>query len=292
VDGVAIEDALYVAFTMDCERIRKFSPPGGPETWELSERAIRGYVGALGDHGLYGTLFIVPDTAAKQGDILLEAMDEGWELAMHYHPQSFGDGRYDRYLGEYSYEAQLKQLREGLEVWSQALGLRPESFRPGNCSANEHTYRALYELGFRQGSTYIPGRRIPKFHAIWVGASPYPHHVEGMDFLEVPMTADPHEVVERGDPTHLRIEGAREEVLCSLAERWVRHLVERDCKLKVVVPITHNFIDYSDREGEHRRRLERLVEHLSRLSEELGLELKPATIKGLHELVDRAGLPI
>ena len=34
---------IYVVFTMDCERIASESPPGGPDTWELSERAIGGF---------------------------------------------------------------------------------------------------------------------------------------------------------------------------------------------------------------------------------------------------------
>ena len=28
---------------MDCERMKEFSPPGGPETWELSEYTIEGF---------------------------------------------------------------------------------------------------------------------------------------------------------------------------------------------------------------------------------------------------------
>ena len=283
---MSLSGNLYVLFTMDCERIRKFSPPGGPETWELSESAIRGYMEALTDHGLLGTFFIVPETAERHRELFLEALKEGFELAMHYHPQSFLDGRYTKYLGEYSYGEQLEQLKKAREAWKRALGLEPKSFRPGNCSANEHTYRILYELGFRQGSTYIPNRNIPKFHAVWVGADPYPHHVNGMDFFEVPITSDIEEAVEKGDPTHLRIEGYNEERLCSLVEKWVRHLIGRKVEVKAIVVVTHNFIDYSDKEGKHRRRLEKLIDFITTTAKRLDLELVPITLRALHEIVD------
>ncbi|RLE92848.1 MAG: hypothetical protein DRN04_08990 [Thermoprotei archaeon] len=271
---------------MDCERIRKYSPPGGPETWELSEKAIKGYTKILADHGYTGTLFIVPNTAEYHRELFLEIKDQGFELGMHYHPQSFLDGRYTRYLGEYSYEEQLEQLSLAVEYWSRALGFKPESFRPGNFSANKYTYSVLVKLGFRQGSDYLPNRNIPEYHAVWVNAIPYPHHVKEGDYLEIPATAAVWEPIKVGDPTHLRIEGYSGEKLCDLVGRWVRYLVEKNIMLKTIVVFTHNFIDYSNPFNKHRRRLEKLVGYLEKTACENNLSIAPVTLRELHKVVD------
>ena len=287
-----IEEKLFIIFTMDCERILKYSPTGGPETWEFSENTIKSFLKVLIDHDLSGTFFIVPNTAEKHVELFLEAQDCGFELGMHYHPQSFQYGRYNKYLGEYNYKEQLRQLSEAIKVWENALGFRPSSFRPGNCSANEFTYKVLYELGFRQGSTYIPNRYIPKWHAIWTNANPFPHHIKGIDFLEVPITADIEEKVRKGDPVHLRIEGYDENTLCSLVEKWINILVKREIILKTIVVITHNSIDYFSKESKYVRRLKKLIKSISNASRKFDLELVPINLRKLHELVDKFNLPI
>ncbi|MBN1640679.1 MAG: polysaccharide deacetylase family protein [Anaerolineae bacterium] len=190
---------LYVAFTMDCERIAAESPPGGPVSWELSERAIRGYCEALLAHGCPPTLFLTPECAARHAALLEGLAARGVELGLHVHPQSLGDGRYERYLGEYDPGGQREILDSAADPLAQATGARPRSFRPGNFSASDATYPLLYHLGFRQGSVSDPGRCSPQYAAEWVGAPPDPHYVDPTDrlragnlpFLEVPVTTDP-----------------------------------------------------------------------------------------------------
>ncbi|RLE98949.1 MAG: hypothetical protein DRJ63_06760 [Thermoprotei archaeon] len=283
---MSTSENLYVVFTMDCERIRKYSPPGGPETWELSEKAIKGYTSVLTDYGYTGTLFIVPNTAEYHRDLFLELKDEGFELGMHYHPQSFLDGRYTKYLGEYSYSEQLEQLSLAVDYWSRALGFKPESFRPGNFSANKYTYSVLVKLGFRQGSDYLPNRNIPKYHAVWINANPYPHHVKEGDYLEVPTTAAIWEPIKKGDPTHLRIEGYSAEKLCCLVDQWVKHLIEKNIVVKTIVVLTHNFIDYTDSGNKHRVKIEKLIKCIEKTARENNLSLVPITLEKLHRILD------
>jgi len=288
-----IEENLYVTFTMDCERIKKFSPPGGPETWELSERAIKGYTRTLTEYGFKCTFFIVPETAYKHRELFLQTLDRGFELGMHYHPQSFLDGRYTKYLGEYSYEEQLKQLSQAFDYWKDAIGFKPESFRPGNASSNEYTYKVIYKLGFKQASTYIPNRNIPRFHAVYLDVNPYPHHVSGMNLFEVPMTSDirVRPPVDR-DPPHLRIEWGRLEKLTNIVDFWVEHLVESNVSVKSIVVLTHNFIDYLNERSKHSIRLRGLIKHIINVTKSFNLELVPVTIKELHEIVDKCGINV
>lgn len=173
-----------------------------------------------------------------------------------------------------------------LDVWEKALGFKPLSFRPGNLSANMDTYKVLYKLGFRQGSSYIPNRNIRKGGAVWVNADPFPHHVSGLDFLEVPITSDISEPIKEGDPVHLRIERYNAQILCKLVEKWVSLLVERNVRVKTIVNITHNTIDYSDRECKCRKRLEELIKCIENCCNRYGLELKPTNLESLHSTIN------
>ena len=288
-----LDTVLHIIFTMDCERIRKFSPPGGPESWELSERAIKGYVRILLEYDMKCTFFIVPETARRHRELFHEISDYGFELGMHYHPQSFLDGKYTKYLGEYNYEEQLEQLSQALNYWRNSIGFRPYSFRPGNASSNEYTYRVLHKLGFRQTSTYIPKRNMPRLHAVYMDADPYPHHVGEMDILEVPITSDIRvSPPTNKDPPHLRIEWGEEGALKEVVDFWIGHLVQRKIPVKSVVVITHNFIDYSNENLEYTIRLRRLIRYILERVRYYDLHPVSLTIEELHRIVDELGVNI
>ncbi len=57
---------LYVAITMDCERIDSESPSGGPDTWLASEKAIRGFGELLITEKFPPTFFMMPECGEKQ----------------------------------------------------------------------------------------------------------------------------------------------------------------------------------------------------------------------------------
>jgi len=296
---VASGSELYVVFTMDCERIRAFSPPGGPETWELSERAIRGFSQVLLTHGLIGTFFIVPETAHRHRELFLELEKEGFELGMHLHPQSFGDLRYKEYLGAYSFEEQVDLLSQAVEVWAEAFGRRPGSFRPGNFSANDVTFRALYEVGFRQGSVSAPERIMPEYKAVWAGTYPYAHHVHpnfrlipgNLDFYEVPVTEDWDRRTWSGKSAmELRVEMAGIEDHKQTIDKRIVDMIERQIPVKTIVAVTHNFFDYEDPDDPKRKILKEMVAHVREASERFGLRLCPTTIEQLHQLADGGGI--
>jgi peptidoglycan/xylan/chitin deacetylase (PgdA/CDA1 family) len=193
---------LYVCFTMDVERIRSQSPPGGTPTWECGELCVRSYCDALLQRGYPATLFIVPDTAEKQARLFQQMRADGHECGLHIHPQGWGDNYKNPdahdYLGGYSGEQQFEMLGRAKGQWANAIGVAPDAFRAGNFSANDETFRVLDALQFRSSSTSQPGRVVPGFRAVWAGATRIVHRahrgfrlIEGdLDLVEVPATVD------------------------------------------------------------------------------------------------------
>ncbi len=286
---------LHVAFTMDCERIRAFSPPGGPETWELSERAVRGFADVLLAGGLVGTFFIVPETARKQAGVFLELEKSGFELGMHLHPQSFGDLAHTEYLGAYSFQEQVDLLGQAVAVWKKALGRNPVSFRPGNFSANDATYRALYEVGFRQGSVSAPERVMPEFQAVWAGTDPYPHHAHSefrlipgdLDFYEIPVSEDWERRAWGGKSTmELWVEMGEIEDHRRTMDVRIANMIEKQTPLKAIVAITHNYFEYGDPADPQRRTLEQMAAYVWEAAEKHGLEVHPAALEQMHRTAD------
>ncbi len=286
-------EEVYIVFTMDCERIASESPEGGgPASWRLSERAIRGWAEALEGRGFRGTYFITPAAAERHSDLFARLEGRGFELGLHLHPGSFRDLSFKWYLGSYDYEEQVELLKLACEDWEEALGWRPRSFRSGFTSANDHTFKVLNELGFRQTSTIIPFRNRPEVYAVWVGAFPYPHHVNLSDRLavgssdpfEVPVTANWRREVAEGIPLDLRVEArCPPEVHLETVRMNLERMVELNVSVKAIVCITHNTSDYTRAAERSRRVLEFLMDAIPREVRALGLEPVPATLEEVHE---------
>ncbi len=291
-----MKEKIYVIFTMDCERIRRFSPPGGPETWESSEHAIRGFSEVLLAKNLLATFFIVPETANQHRDLFLDLESKGFELGMHLHPQSLADLRYKDYLGGYSLEEQIKILKEAVSIWQQALGKIPRSFRPGNFSANDSTFKALYTVGFRQGSVSAPEREMAEARAVWRGTYPYAHHAHpafrlisgDLDFYEVPVTEDwDRRIWEGASAMELRIEmGSAEDHYCTIKKR-ISDMIEKKIPTKTLVAITHNTFDYKNKVERQREVLEKVADCLWQSTDRFDFELCPITLDRLHQIVDK-----
>ncbi len=151
--------------TMDCESARiDVSDHGarmsgsGPKEYRESERSIRGFVEAATTAGYPVTLFVHPEVADAQADLLLELEREGTCLGLHLHPYKFAGDRYNHDLGSYSADEQRSILNEAIGVWENALGFKPRYFRAGYFSANDSTIAVLQSLGFAGGSLSNPGR--------------------------------------------------------------------------------------------------------------------------------------
>jgi len=254
-DPVGNRPSLYVSFTMDCERIGEHCIEGGPATWDLSERAIRGFCETLLDGGVAPTLFIVPETGEQHPQLFATLAKRGVELGMHLHPQCFRDHRYDKYLGEYDAKMQKFLVTEGLAQLTRAIGTTPRAFRPGNFSASDATYGILYDLGFRQGSLSDPGRHVPRYHAYWKTATPHAHWANSenrlaagtLGFFEAPLTTDPNKRRANGFPYELRIEsGSFDEWHRPIIEQSLARMEADKVEFRVLSIFTHNYFDYSD----------------------------------------------
>ena len=99
---------LYIAISMDCERIGSKSPSGGPGTWLVSEKAIRGFSEFLISVNFPPYAFHNARMRGKNQAFLFRELEEkGVELGMHMHPQEFLDHRYKSYLGQHDKNTQL-----------------------------------------------------------------------------------------------------------------------------------------------------------------------------------------
>lgn len=288
-------EQIYVVFTMDCERIKKFSPPGGPESWEASERAIIGFSEILKQKGFKGTFFVVPEAAEKHKALFNKLANQRFEVGMHFHPQSFRNLDYNDYLGGYSYREQVKILKEGIQIWSEALRMHPRSFRSGNFSANNNTFPVLVELGFKQGSLSLPGRNLPEFKAIWQNAYPFAHHANSKDklisgslpFYEVPVTVNEQKYpMSNRWGFDLRIERAEFREHQSTIDENVSRMKKEGILVKTLVAITHNMFDYSDKRNTVTKTLQLILDYLLKLREKTYLQIISSTLEEIHSIAD------
>lgn len=250
-----MKQPLYITFTMDCERIQAESPPGGPATWGLSERAIRGYCERLIDCGMPPTLFLTPECAARHAKMIRALGDAGAQLGLHVHPESFLDGRWDKPIGMYNRAVQKNILKLARDMVAEAVGVIPTAFRSGNCSVNDDTFPILIELGFTHGSLSDPGRHAPNWAADWFDAYPWPYFVSSeapgirgdLPFVEVPTTTDRRDLKRNSSPQELRIErGPFASVHGPIIEYALAEMEREKPDIRTLCIMTHNTFAYTD----------------------------------------------
>jgi len=285
------EKRLFVTWTMDCETVQSAAgAPGGPETWELAERSMRGYVEALAARGQRTTLFLIPHLAEGLPKVVRELGAAGADLGLHLHPQT-ADLGYERHLGQLPAETQRALLEPCRDRVAAITGRAPTSFRPGCFSGTWEIFPLLPELGFRQGSVTLPGRNSPSVGAVWVNDPPFAHWRagrEGEGFLELPTTValdqvGPHREAPC-DPNHLRLEREGvEDWGPTLVREHVRRQAEHDWWLKSVVVMTHNTRRYDDAADPYRRNLELIADAIAAAADEWGLTMAPATLAEVRQ---------
>ncbi len=281
---------LHIICTMNCEPIPNRMVREGPRTWEVSARAIEGFCTRLVNAGFPPTLFLAPDCIDQHTPMLEEAGSRGVELGLFVHPPNIGEGQFKRCLGTYNIEEQRAIIDYSAEWFADALGVRPRSFRSGRASASDTTYKVLYELGFRQGSISEPGSRRPLIGADWEDAQAQAHYVDptnrlrsgSLQFLEVPLTTDPTQLMAGGLPFELVIESGPFETHHRLViEQHLRRLADEDAPFRTLCIGTHNTIDYYRGDERNIRTLDELLTYLETLAE--SYDLVPCTLAGAHE---------
>lgn len=273
-------DRILFNIQIDCESTqRSINDPA------LGERAIRGLGEIFVETGLKGTFVVIPSDLKAHADIYRELEAQGHEIGLHTHPAEQG---YDEFLGVYGFDDQVKILKEGVDVFAERMGRRPEAFTPGYFSANDHTYPVLESLGFRHGTVSMPTRNLPQCACVW-GNSPlnahYPHRhnrclAGDVDFVDVPLTADVESRMWGGaHPQDLRIE------LVDAKNHWytVHKNVRRQIAagdgipVKYLKAITHSTFDYSNPHDFRRETLLGVISAARQICEQQGCELLPAT---------------
>jgi len=277
---------LLVAFTMDCEQVGAHQ--GGPATWDLGRRSIRGYCEVLADHDLKATLFVVPQAAERYHQLLGNLASCGVEVGLHYHPQDHG---YHDFLGAYTADEQHRMIEDAASQWASAVGTAPQVFRPGNFSANDNTLPILEDLGFLAGSVSCPRRNFSEVRAHWSGApldAHFGHRANrllpgDMTFFEAPLTVDWESMMWGGrTPLELRLE-----MVDARAHGFtVRKVVERQLDQGVqphLVAMTHSIFDYTDPAEFRRQVLDGLIGEIERAAAEHQLEPKGVTLLSMRQ---------
>ena len=286
---------IFFNVQIDCESTqRSIDDPA------LGERSIRGLGDIFSQTGMKGTFVVIPSDMTVHAGVYRELEAQGHEVGLHVHPAEQG---YEEFLGVYGFEEQVAILKEGVDLFANALGRPPAVFTPGYFSANDHTFPALEALEFTHGTVSMPTRNLPQCACVW-GGSPldihYPHRYNrslagDVDFVDIPPTVDVESRMWGGaHPQDLRIE------LVDAKNHWytihknVKRQVEAGSEIpvKYLKALTHNIFDYSDARDFRRETMLGVVSAVREICERQGCALAPATAGEIAKTYrDRVSLP-
>ena len=299
-------DEVKVVLTMDCEPTTATSHPAatGPATWAAGEDAVRGYVEIAAEYGLPVTLFVHPEAAVAQPAMFRELETRGACLGLHMHPWKYSFWRHNgqRYLAHYgglSAADQAELLAESSALWADAIGHRPEYFRPGTFSANDAIFQVLSAQGFRGGSCTAPGRLIPEMQAIWTGGQPDPHRASpifrqalgDLPFANMPLSADFSKALS-GPAGRSMYADFRPDVdwpgqygvsYATIATNIVAQVRERGPAVPVLNAITHNHYAYRDRADPVYRRLRVMLDEMMSACSAAGVTPVGSTLRDVAD---------
>jgi hypothetical protein len=269
---------------MDCLPVGARAEPKGPQDWGASARAIDAFCSTLFDAGYPPTLFVTPETVEQHAPLCEDVAAGGADVGLLVHPPLLRGAPYRRYLGAYDAERQEEIVRDALQRFDDVTGFRPQSVRSAMYSASDATFPLLSRLGFRQASLSNPGRRTPKFDAVWTGAATDAHYASAssrlvagaLPLLEVPVTTDATQV-RGGVAPDLAIEnGTLERWHAPLLAGQLERQAEEQVAFRSLCFVTLNRIPYQDRASRFRQTLDDLLNHLLELDERY--EIVPATL--------------
>lgn len=293
---------LFVVPTMDCEppnsevseHAREWSPTG-PESYEQSAKAIRGHMDVCEEYGLTPTYFFHPEVVKHNADTVRDLRDEGACLGMHLHPYKL-DEKWYYSLGHYGTEDQRQIIEEAIDVWQEGIDEPPNYFRAGGISINDYTFRLLEDIGFRGGSTSLPGYVNPPRCINWAGAELHPHRAhlnyrQGKgdgEFVEVPYIPDLTQPRHgRTHPQHYGYERLEikpdgtttEEELDEISRNILERIVDDAPDYPTIMTNAHNNFDYSDPDDEQAENMHAMFQSILDHIDDMGLSYRTGTVE-------------
>ena len=216
-------------------------------------------------------------------------------LGLHVHPWKLRGTKWNAHFGGLTANEQRDILRYACDMFAQGLGRWPVYFRPGTFSANDNTFMALQELGFRGGSISAPERIYRDLCAVWTGAPRDPHRAHhafrllpgDMDFVNMPLSVDFSEMQEvngRRFGRDLRPDYQSADY-AAIAGNIVDQIIERKPVVPVVNILTHNDNDFTNPSDRVRQNLLRAFDAIEQACTRRGLKLVGATIENVVDRV-------
>jgi len=271
---------IFFNIQCDCEATQEsVSNP------QLGKNSIHGLGDIYTETGMKGTFVVIPSDIKVHSLIYKYLEKQGHEIGLHVHPKQQG---YSEFLGVHSYEDQVKILTEGIDIFEQCMGKKPECFTPGYASANDYTFTALETVGLKHGFVSMPTRTLSQCASVW-GNSPldahYPHRYNrcltgDVDFVDVPVTIDPDSRMWGGlHPLDLRVELVDAKNHYYTIEKAVKRLIAADTAIpvKYIKVLTHNIFDYSDKTDFRRKTLFGIIQASRKIFKQYKCELVPCT---------------
>ncbi|MDP7399393.1 MAG: polysaccharide deacetylase family protein [Lentisphaeria bacterium] len=294
---------LFFNYSIDCETPANTDYTGperrpffrGPETWELAERSVRGFVERMEALGVRDgtTLFVYPDVARHQRSLYCEMAAAGIEIALHLNGLRYSKLRGDQaqWLGEMSREAQRHAIGVAKQDLEETLGQPCDGYRACYGSANGDTFALCEELGFTWTSN--AGRRYrPEFGANWSGSWPYAHHASARSNLicgslrlfEIPVTVGLQVYFDESirQPLDLRVEtppehlGEQRQKLAQVIEENLVEMARRDVPVRAIIGLSHNVNDFADTATYQSQNLDWVVRYTRELAAASGYSVEPA----------------
>ncbi|MCB1464207.1 MAG: polysaccharide deacetylase family protein [Nitratireductor sp.] len=299
---------ISIAITMDCEPTLEttHSTATGPKDFAMSERAITGYFEIASTYGYPVTYFVHPETIRVQADLFKELASRGACIGLHMHPWKYSQWRYQstryrEHFGQLSYAEQVALLAEAAALWRDAMGEQPLYFRPGTFSANDATFRALLDTGFRGGSISAPGRVYREIRSVWTGTEPDPHRtnpefrmaVGQMPLGNMPLSADFSRLLDMGSGRYLHPD-FRPDIdwmtrfgidYKTISDNILAQVLERKPAIPVLNSISHNHYNYSDRADPQCQRYLVMLENMTAACDRRGLKAVGTTVGAIVERV-------
>lgn len=94
-------------------------------------------------------------------DVLKHIASRGHDVGVHVHPDRMADKK-RRYLWQYSFEEQYEIIKKATDLYIEALGKKPLSFRAGRYGADDNTLLVLKKLGYKIDMSFFYGKKSCK----------------------------------------------------------------------------------------------------------------------------------